>query len=231
MNVILMGAQGSGKGTQTAVLSPRLKLVKIATGDLFRAAIAAVNPLGQQVKAILDRGSLVPDELTNAIVRERLQGIEDVRARGDDVNGALFDGFPRTAAQAAALDEMLAANNDAITVVIEIVVPMVELVERLSGRRVCSVCGAIYHITANPPRVDGICDRCGGEIVQREDDKPEPIRRRLALYERQTAPLLEYYRDRRLLEEVDGNLPVDDVTEALARTIERRAKTAQISER
>lgn len=231
MNVILMGAQGSGKGTQTAVLSPRLKLVKIATGDLFRAAIAAANPLGQQVKAILDGGNLVPDELTNAIVRERLQGIEDARARGDDVNGALFDGFPRTAAQAAGLDEMLAVNNDAITVVIEIVVPMVELVERLSGRRVCSVCGAIYHITANPPQVDGICDRCGGTIVQREDDKPEPIRRRLALYERQTAPLLEYYRDRGLLEEVDGNLPVDDVTEALAQTIERRAKTAQIPER
>jgi adenylate kinase len=231
VNVILMGAQGSGKGTQTAVLSPRLKLIKIATGDLFRAAIAERSALGQQVKEILDGGNLVPDELTNAIVRERLQAIEDARAGGEDVNGALFDGFPRTAAQTSALDEMLAANNDAITVVIEIVVPLMLLVERLSGRRVCSVCGAIYHVTTNPPKVDGVCDRCGGKVVQREDDKPEPIRRRLALYERQTAPLLEYYRERNLLEEVDGNLPVDEVTESLARTIELRASATQTTER
>jgi adenylate kinase len=231
LNIILMGAQGSGKGTQAAVLGPRLKLVKIATGDLFRAAIAEGSNLGQQVKAILDGGSLVPDDLTNAIVRERLQGIKDARASGYEVAGALFDGFPRTAVQASALDEMLAANRDGITAVIEIVVPMNVLVERLSGRRVCSVCGAIYHVTADPPQVDAICDRCGGEVIQREDDKPEPIRRRLALYVNQTAPLLEYYRERGLLEHVDGDLSVDQVTSELIKTIERRAVAAQSTER
>ncbi len=226
MNIILMGAQGSGKGTQAAMLGPRLKLVKIATGDLFRAAIAAKSPLGQQVEAILDAGDLVPDELTNAIVRDRLEDIARARSAGEDIAGALFDGFPRTAAQARALDEMLAGNNDAITVVIEIVVPFAVLVERLSGRRVCSVCGAIYHVTENPPSEDGVCDRCGGAVIQREDDKPEPIRRRLALYEAQTTPLLEYYRARGLLDQVDGNLPVEQVTDALIETIDRRLVAA-----
>ncbi|MDQ4098992.1 MAG: adenylate kinase [Chloroflexota bacterium] len=226
MNIILMGAQGSGKGTQAAMLSPRLKLVKIATGDLFRTAIAAGSPLGKQVEAILDAGDLVPDDLTNAIVRERLEDIARVRAGGEDIAGALFDGFPRTEAQARALDEMLARHNDAITVVIEIVVPFAVLVERLSGRRVCSVCGTIYHATENPPDEDGVCDRCGGAVVQREDDKPEPIRRRLALYEAQTTPLLEYYRERGLLDQIDGNLPVEQVTDALIETIDRRLVAA-----
>ncbi|MBA2276461.1 MAG: nucleoside monophosphate kinase, partial [Chloroflexia bacterium] len=147
MNIILMGAQGSGKGTQAAVLGPRLNLVKIATGDLFRAAIADESELGKQVKTILDRGDLVPDGLTNAIVEARLDAIGRARERGDAIDGALFDGYPRTAAQAQELDALLAARGDAITVVIEIVVPRAVLVERLSGRRVCSVCGTIYHVS------------------------------------------------------------------------------------
>jgi adenylate kinase len=224
VNIILMGAQGSGKGTQARVLGPELNLVKVATGDLFRAAIAAGNELGQKVEAILARGDLVPDELTNAIVRERLAEIARAKAAGE-VEGALFDGFPRTAAQAEALDQILADHDDRVTVVIELQVDPEKLVDRLSKRRVCANCGAVYNLEADPPAVAGVCDRCGGALVQRDDDKPEPIRRRLALYAEQTAPLLTYYGQRGLVEQVDGDRPIADVTAAIEVIVEKRTQT------
>lgn len=220
----MMGAQGSGKGTQAGVLGPKLNLVKVATGDLFRAAIAAGNELGQQVEAILARGDLVPDDLTNAIVRERLERIAREKKAGA-VAGALFDGYPRTEAQAAALDRILADHGDGITVVIELQVDPEKLVDRLSKRRVCANCGAVYNLEADPPQVEGVCDRCGGTLVQRDDDKPEPIRRRLALYAEQTAPLLTYYGARGLVERVNGDQPIAAVTESIETIVEQRTQT------
>lgn len=211
VNIILMGAQGSGKGTQAAIVGPRLSLEKVATGDLFRAAIAEGTALGRQVEAILERGDLVPDEVTNAIVRGRLEEIERSKAAGD-LNGALFDGFPRTAGQAGALDAILAEHNDRIDAVIEIQVPREDLVERLSGRRVCPSCGTVYHLDADPPKRQGVCDNDGATLIQRDDDKPAAIRRRLGLYDDQTAPLLNYYEPRGVLHRVNGNQAIDAVT-------------------
>lgn len=219
-----MGAQGSGKGTQASVLGPELKLVKVATGDLFRAAIAAGNELGRRVEAILARGDLVPDDLTNAIVQERLDQIERQKQAGE-ANGALFDGFPRTEAQAEALDRLLAAHDDQITVVIELQVDSEKLVDRLSKRRVCVSCGTVYNLDADPPTVAGVCDKCGGVLMQREDDQPEPIRRRLALYAEQTAPLLSYYGARGLVEPVDGDQPIAQVTGEIETIVEKRTQT------
>jgi adenylate kinase len=210
-----MGAQGSGKGTQATRLGPRLKLEKIATGDLFRAEIASRSPLGVELKAILDRGDLVPDDLTNAIVHGKLQSLVDRRDTGEDLQGALFDGFPRTAAQASALDGILRDFDDAVSVVVEIDVPRDILIERLAGRRVCTSCGAVYHIEGNPPAVPGVCDACGGVLVQRDDDTPAAIERRLALYDLQTAPLLDYYRGQGKLQRVDGNRGIDAVGDSI----------------
>jgi adenylate kinase len=214
VNIILMGAQGSGKGTQAAIIGPRFALAKIATGDLFRAAIEDGTSLGNEVRAIIERGDLVPDELTNAIVRQRLQDIVTEKAAGN-LAGALFDGYPRTAGQASALDDALACHHDRIDAVFEIQVPREALVERLSGRRVCPVCGAVYHIVADPPRLQGQCDNDGAVVIQRDDDTPDAIRRRLAIFDEQTAPLLSYYEAKDVLTRVDGNRDIVDVTQAI----------------
>ncbi|HWV36679.1 MAG TPA: adenylate kinase [Thermomicrobiales bacterium] len=227
MYVILMGAQGSGKGTQAALIGPKLKLVKVATGDLFRSAIAQGSELGQQVKSILEAGDLVPDELTNAIVRVRLQQIAAEKASGDTVNGALFDGFPRTEPQARALDEILASQGEELTAVVEIDVPREKLIARLAGRRTCEACGAVYHIVSDPPKVEGICDRCGGTLVQREDDTPEAIKRRLSLYDEMTAPLISYYGDRGVLERVNGDQDIDAVERDIMQAITSRAQSTK----
>jgi adenylate kinase len=216
-----MGAQGSGKGTQAAVLGPRLRLEKVATGDLFRAAIAEGSELGAQVKAILEAGELVPDALTNAIVRARLEEIARRTAAGE-LDGALFDGFPRTAGQAEALDAILAEQDDRIDAVIEIQVPRDDLIARLAGRRVCPACGAVYHLDADPPRVQGTCDRDGATLIQRDDDTPDAIRRRLEIYDEQTKPLLSYYDERGLVTRVDGNQPIEAVTDAIVDAIAAR---------
>ncbi|MBA3276001.1 MAG: adenylate kinase [Chloroflexia bacterium] len=222
MHVILMGAQGSGKGTQASLLGPALRLTKIATGDLFRAEIASASPLGVELKAILDRGDLVPDDLTNAIVRGRIAALVERRASGEDVAGALFDGFPRTDAQARALDGILGDLGETVTVVIEIDVPREVLISRLSGRRVCVSCGAVYHVESNPPEVEGVCEMCGGEVIQRDDDKPEAIKRRLALFDQQTAPLLDYYDAQGKLTRVDGDRSVLEVQESILAVIKLR---------
>jgi len=221
MYVILMGAQGAGKGTQALRVAPRLGLVHVSTGDLFRAAIANSTPLGREVKSIYDRGELVPDDITTGLVVEKLAEIARQRRLGEGANGAVFDGFPRNRAQAEGLDAALALTGDAITTVVQIEVPLETLVARLAGRRVCTRCNAVYHVEFNPPRRAGICDRCGGEVVQREDDQPGPIKRRLDLYAQETEPLLAYYRDRGLLTTVSGNQPIERVTEEIVRVIER----------
>lgn len=215
MHVILMGAQGAGKGTQAVRLAPLLNLVHVSTGDLFRSAIAGGTELGRLAKGYLDRGELVPDDVTLGIVEARLQEI----AAAGVARGALFDGFPRTRAQAEGLDEMLARRGEQIAAVVEIRVPLEVLVKRLAGRRVCPKCGATYHVELDPPRRPGVCDRCGTPLIQRSDDTPEAIRRRLDLYFEQTAPLLDYYRARGILRQVDGNQEIDAVTRALVRAI------------
>lgn len=212
MYVIFMGAQGSGKGTQAERIGPKLKLVKVATGDLFRSAIAQQSELGLKVQSIIESGNLVPDELTNAIVQVRLAQIAANRLKDDDVDGALFDGFPRTEAQARALDDILASQDTKLDAVIEIDVPREKLIARLAGRRTCEACGAVYHVESDPPKVEGICDKCGGKLIQREDDKPDSIARRLALYDNQTRPLLDYYRAKGILVTIDGDQNIDTVT-------------------
>jgi adenylate kinase len=209
MNIILMGPQGAGKGTQADSVGPKLGLAKLSTGELFRAAIATGSELGQQVKGPYDRGELIPDDLTLGIVEERLEELDE----DPDVNGALFDGFPRTRAQAEGLDAVLEKRGERIDAVVEISVPREVLVERLAGRRVCPNCGSTYHVVFNPPKGDGVCDRCGGTVVQREDDTPEAIGRRLDLYEEKTAPLLNFYAERGLLKRVSGEQSIDAVTE------------------
>jgi adenylate kinase len=218
-----MGAQGSGKGTQAATVGPKLKLVKVATGDLFRSAIAQGSELGVQVQSILEAGDLVPDELTNAIVQVRLAQIAASKSKGEDVGGALFDGFPRTEPQARALDEILAQQGEKLTAVVEIDVPREKLIARLGGRRTCESCGAVYHTESDPPRVDGICDKCGGTLVQREDDTPDAIARRLAIYDDQTKPLLGYYAERGVLETINGDQDIEKVTSDILDAIEKRA--------
>ena len=225
MYVILMGAQGSGKGTQAAVIAPELKLTMVATGELFRAAIAARSELGLQVEAILARGDLVPDDVTNAIVRERLSGIVAAAARGDG-NGALFDGFPRNENQARALDTVLDDLGQRLTVVVEIDVPRAALIERLAGRRTGATSGRIFNIQGMTPEEIAAIEE---ELIQRDDDQPEAIARRLAIYDEQTAPLLAYYAERGLVERVNGDQPVGDVTAAIMQAIESRVAAGKAS--
>ncbi|MCA9877474.1 MAG: adenylate kinase [Thermomicrobiales bacterium] len=221
-HIILLGPQGSGKGTQSERVRSRLHLASIATGELFRSAIKGETELGQRIKAIYDRGELVPDDITVALVEERL---DSLAAQGPQskVTGALYDGFPRTAAQAQALDDMLARRGEAITVAIAIDVPRETLIERLSGRRVCSVCGRVYNVVSDPPKAEGVCDVDGGALVQRADDTPEAVAKRLDLYDVETAPLANRYAERGLLVRVDGDRPIDEVTESVVAAIESRA--------
>ena len=215
MHVILMGAQGVGKGTQAERLAPRLQLTHLSTGDLFRQEIKGGGVLGLQLRAILDRGELVPDQLTLDIVNVSLSAIAAARL----TEGALFDGFPRTPAQAEGLDLMLADRGEAIASVVEIFVPREKLVERLAGRRVCPICGTVYHLLFNPPVFDLLCDREGAALVQRADDTPDAINRRLDLYFEQTEPLLTYYDERGLLMRIDGDQPIEIVSDQIVSAI------------
>ena len=217
-----MGPQGSGKGTQSERLRARLCLGSIATGELFRAAIKGGTALGKKIQAVYDRGDLVPDDLTIALVEERLDKLADVRSGGAQIDGALYDGFPRTVAQADALEEVLQARHEGLTAVIAIDVPREMLIERLAGRRVCSVCGRVYNILSDPPVVDGVCDVCGGQVIQRADDTPDAVAKRLDLYDLETAPLVDRYEEQGLVERVDGNRPIDDVTDSIVAAIRSR---------
>lgn len=211
--VILFGAQGSGKGTQARLLQEKLGIPQVATGDLFRYNLKNNTELGQLAKDYMDRGELVPDEVTNAMVRERL-------SREDAAKGAILDGYPRNLNQARALDEMLAEWGAEVTRAIYIDVSMDELMRRLTGRRVCRSCQATYHVIFNPPKQEGICDVCGGELYQRDDDKDEAaIRRRLEIYQQETLPVIEYYRERGLLSEVSGEQPIEAVNADILKAI------------
>ncbi|CAI3476743.1 adenylate kinase [Enterococcus cecorum] len=205
MNLILMGLPGAGKGTQAEKIIAEYQIPQISTGDMFRAAIANQTALGLKAKEYMDRGDLVPDEVTNGIVKERL-------AQDDTKNGFLLDGFPRTLDQAKALDEMLADLGKKIDAVIDINVPEEVLAERLTGRYMCRSCGASFHKVFKPTKVEGTCDRCGGhEFYQRDDDKPETVKNRLAVNIKNSEPILAYYKEQGLLKSIDGNRDIDAV--------------------
>ncbi|MCA9863255.1 MAG: adenylate kinase [Thermomicrobiales bacterium] len=224
-HIILLGPQGSGKGTQSERVRARLNLASIATGELFRSAIKGETELGKRIKAIYDRGELVPDDITVALVEERLSN-QAGQGPHAELAGALYDGFPRTAAQAQALDDMLARRGEAVTVAIAIDVPREALIERLSGRRVCSVCGRVYNVVSDPPQRPGLCDVDGGELIQRADDTPEAVAKRLDLYELETAPLVERYAERGLVTRIDGDRSIDEVTDAVVSAIMERTAAA-----
>jgi adenylate kinase len=202
--IVLLGPPASGKGTQATRLRETLDLPHVASGDLFRENLKNETELGLKAKVYMDRGELVPDDVTIAMVMDRL-------SRSDCTSGALLDGFPRTIAQAEALDEALAAHGHKISLVPSIVVPDAVLVERVSGRRLCRVCGEAYHVRFNPPKQPGLCDKDGGELYQRDDDNPETVRQRLQVYWQQTSPLIDYYRNQGVLVEVNGDQSIDAV--------------------
>lgn len=203
MNILLFGPPGAGKGTQSELLKSQLKMTHISTGDLFRYALKNQTPLGIEAKKYLDAGQLVPDSVTIDMVRDVLGRI--------DGNSFILDGFPRNIAQADSLEEMLKVLGLKVEKAIFVAVPPNELVERLSGRRVCEKCGATYHISAMPPRVEGVCDRCGGKVIQRSDDRREVIEDRIKVYEQNTRPLKDYYREKGRLVEVDGRGETEEV--------------------
>ena len=206
MNLILFGPPGCGKGTQAERLHERLGLAHLATGDMLRAAVAAGTEVGRRAQAIMAAGELVPDKLVVDIIAGRLD-------QADARDGFILDGFPRTLAQARALDELLAGKGRRIDRVVELEVDEDVLVERISGRFACATCGAGYHDRFKPTKVEGVCDQCGGtDFVRRQDDTAETVRERLRAYRRQTAPLLPYYRERGLLTSVDGMAGIDQVT-------------------
>ncbi len=226
MHVILMGPQGSGKGTQTERVRRRLNLMPIATGELFRTAISEGTELGRQIQAVYDRGELVPDDLTVALVEERLDTLAQARSSGAKIDGVIYDGFPRTVGQADALRNALRARGEELAAVIAIDVPRATLIERLSGRRVCSRCGRVYNVVSDPPPPDGICGVCGGTIVQRADDTPEAVAKRLDLYDVETAPLVDRYSQEGLVVHIDGDRPIDEVTDSIVEAIQSKTALA-----
>jgi adenylate kinase len=205
VNILFMGPPGAGKGTQAERIVEQFGIPHISTGDAFRLAMKQGTPLGLKAKEYVDQGLLVPDEVTNGIVRDRL-------AEPDCERGFLLDGFPRTLAQAQALDQMLAEMGRKIDHVINLKVDRSLLLARLTGRRICKSCGATYHVLFNAPKQEGVCDKCGGELYQRSDDTEEKVGTRLDEYTSKTAPLLTYYGNKGLLREVDGEKDIDAVT-------------------
>jgi len=205
MHIILMGPPGASKGTQAARLAEQEAIPHISTGDIFRANMQQGTPLGKLAKEYVDAGKYVPDDVTNAMVKERL-------AQPDCVKGFILDGYPRTPDQARALEGMLADLGLTLDAVINIAVPDELLVDRAVGRRVCRSCGATYHVKYNPPSREGVCDRCGGELYQRSDDQAEKVAVRLSLYHNQTAPLLQFYAEQGLVRTVNGDQPMEKVT-------------------
>ena len=204
MNLILLGAPGAGKGTQAEIICAKLNIPSISTGNILRAAVKEGTEMGLKAKSFMDAGALVPDEVIIGILKERL-------AQADCANGFILDGVPRTIAQAEAIETM----GIRIDKVLELQVEDSVIVERMSGRRVCEKCGASYHIVAVPPKAEGVCDVCGGELVTRKDDKPETVKNRLAVYHRETEPLKDFYRERGVLYPVEDMGPVEATSKAI----------------
>jgi len=220
VRIILLGPPGSGKGTQAKLLSKRYGIPHIAMGDILREEVARKTPLGEKVNVYMSKGELVPDEIVIEVLKKRLQ-------EADCTNGFILDGFPRTLNQAKALDNMLSELNLKIDAVIYIEVPDEEIMKRLSLRRTCKVCGRIYNLHYNPPKQDGKCDVCGGELIIRDDDKPEVIKNRLKVYNEQTKPLVDYYENHRLLIRINGVNTIDSVFQQIVEKLSLKKKVNQ----
>ncbi len=216
MLVILLGAPGAGKGTQAEYIADRYKLTHVSTGDILRASIKKGTELGKKAKEYLDRGDLVPDEVVVKIVEERLK-------EPDCQTGALLDGFPRTVEQADTLDQVLADMGSDVDAVLYIDVSEEELISRLTGRRICRDCGATYHLKFNPPQVRNVCDQCGGELYQREDDSMETVKQRIKVYREQTEPLIDKYRKKELLYPVDGDKEIEQVFKQIEEILDQKS--------
>ncbi len=221
--LILFGAQGSGKGTQARLLQDKLGLPQVATGDLFRMHLGQGTELGKLAKSYMDRGELVPDSVTVAMVEERL-------LQPDAAKGAILDGFPRNLAQAEALDAMLAKWNTGVSAALYLELAHDDLMKRIMGRRTCKGCQAAYHVEFNPPKVEGVCDACGGAVVQRADDADQvAVARRLQLYFEQTTPVVGYYRGKKALKQVDGGLSIEAVQSAMLKAIKPQPARKAVS--
>ena len=213
MKIVMLGAPGAGKGTQAKMISEKYNVPHISTGDIFRANIKENTPLGQKAKEYMDKGLLVPDELVVDLVVDRL-------AQDDAKNGYVLDGFPRTIPQAEALTEALDKIGEKLDYAIDVEVPDDNIINRMSGRRTCVACGGTYHIKFNPTKKEGICDACGGELILRDDDKPETVKKRLTVYHDQTQPLIDYYKKAGILKSVDGTQDLNKVFEDIEAVLE-----------
>ncbi len=208
MKIIMLGAPGAGKGTQAEMISEKYGLPHISTGDIFRANIKNGTELGKEAKKYMDQGQLVPDELTVKILLDRV-------SQADCKNGYVLDGFPRTIPQAEVLDAELTKLGDKVDFAINVDVPDDNIINRMSGRRACVSCGATYHVVFNPTKVEGVCDKCGANLILRDDDKPETVKNRLDVYHKQTQPLIDFYSKKGILKEVDGTVAMNEVFNAI----------------
>ena len=212
MKIIMLGAPGAGKGTQAKMIAEKYSIPHVSTGDIFRANIKDQTELGMEAKKYMDQGLLVPDELTVKILLDRV-------AKDDCKNGYVLDGFPRTIPQAEVLDKAVSELNESIDFAINVDVKDENIVKRMSGRRACLKCGATYHIEHIPPKKEGICDKCGSELVLRDDDKPETVQKRLNVYHEQTQPLIDYYEGKGLVRNIDGTKDLNDVFEDIVKVL------------
>ena len=208
MKIIMLGAPGAGKGTQAKMIAEKYSIPHISTGDIFRANIKNGTELGKKAKSYMDKGQLVPDELTLDLIMDRFK-------QDDCKNGYVLDGFPRTIPQAEALDTALKAKGEKVDFAIDVDVPDENIVKRMGGRRACVGCGATYHVVYSPTKVEGVCDKCGEELIVRDDDKPETVLNRLEAYHNQTQPLIDYYNEQGILKSVDGTVDMKDVFNAI----------------
>ena len=214
MKIIMLGAPGAGKGTQAQMIADQYHIPHVSTGDIFRANIKNGTELGMEAKKYMDQGLLVPDELTVKILLDRV-------AQEDCKEGYLLDGFPRTIPQAEVLDKALTELGDAIDYAINVDVPDENIVKRMSGRRACLSCGSTYHMEHIPPKKEGVCDKCGNELVLRDDDKPETVLNRLEVYHKQTQPLIQFYEEKGVLRTVDGTKPMKEVFDSIVEILEK----------
>lgn len=217
MKIIMLGAPGAGKGSQASRIAKEYQLPHISTGDIFRANLKEETELGKRAKSYMDKGELVPDDITIAMLLDRIH-------KEDCKNGYILDGFPRTIPQAEALKEALAKKDEKIDLALDVEASDELIIKRMAGRRTCPACGAIYHIVTLPPKTEGICDRCGADLIQRKDDNEETVKNRLKIYHEVTEPLISYYKKEGILEEIDGAEELDKVFEKVKRIIHERSR-------